>query len=135
MAVILYGCATVQQGKQFTPDEVTWIEKGKTTRAEIRAKFGSPRFEFPHYQSSGFTTTSTATTTKALEGNTQTTQTTTQVQHPPQQTKATYVYTRADATADPFYGNVQTTQSQFWLIYDEKGVVQDYGFLGDTGSR
>ena len=28
-------------------------------------------------------------------------------------------------------GNEEVTHDQLWIIYDEKGVVRDYGFLGD----
>lgn len=66
------------------------------------------------------------------DGSTRVTNTTAEIQHPPRHTKATYLYTRSDAAVLPFYANVQTQQSQFWVEYDEKGVVQDYGFMGDT---
>ena len=125
IALLSYGCATGDEGKQIIPDDVTWIEKERTTRAEVVAKFGLPPVDFP--QSSGFTTTSTTTTitTTDSEGHIKTIQTTTQIQRPTRLRKATYAYTRRDAA------HVQSTQSQFWVVYDEKGVVQDYGFLGD----
>jgi len=125
---VLFGCATAEQGKRITLDDVTWIEKERTTRAEVVARFGSPPVEFP--QSSGFTITSTAITARASEGHPKTVQTTTQIQGPTHLRKAVYVYTHRDPPAFPFYDN-QITQSQFWVVYDEKGVVQDYGFLGD----
>jgi hypothetical protein len=28
---------------------------------------------------------------------------------------------------------VQTTQNQFWIKYDEKSIVQDFGFAGGPG--
>jgi hypothetical protein len=28
---------------------------------------------------------------------------------------------------------VQTTQKQFWINYDEKGIVQDFGFADGPG--
>ena len=113
---VLYGCAAAEQGKRIIPDEVTWIEKGRTTRAEVVARFGLPPVEFP--QSSGFTTASTTTIT---------------TQRPTRLRKATYVYTRRD-TADgfPFFDNPQFRQCQFWVVYDEQVVVRDYGFLGDS---
>ena len=124
MALLSYGCATGDEGKRIIPDDVTWIEKERTTRAEVVARFGLPPFEFP--QTSGFTTTSTATTitTRDAEGHIKTIQTTTQIQRPTRLRKATYAYSRRDGA------HRQSTQSQFWVVYDERGVVQDYGFLG-----
>jgi hypothetical protein len=130
LAFVLYGCAAAEQGKRIIPDEVTWIEKGRTTRAEVVARFGLPPVEFP--QSSGITSTSTTTTTTDLQGHTKTIQVTTQIQRPMRLRKATYVYTRREAAGFPFYDNLQLTQCQFWVVYDEKGVVQSYGFLGDS---
>ena len=131
IAFVLFGCATAEEGKRITPDDVTWIERETSTRAEVVARFGSPPAEFP--QSSGFTTTATTTaiTTTDSDGHTRTIQTTTQIQRPRSLRKATYVYTHRDSAAFPFFDNVHSTQSQFWVLYDEKGVVQDYGFLGD----
>ena len=129
IAFVAYGCA--EEGNRIIPDDVTWIEKERTTRAEVVARFGSPPVEFP--LSSGFTTTATTATITITDsdGHTKPTQTTTQIQRPRLRRKAMYVYTHRNAVGFPFYDNVQFTQSQFWVVYDEKGVVQDYGFLGD----
>jgi hypothetical protein len=111
---VLFGCATAEQGKRITPDDVTWIEKERTTRAEVVAKFGSPPVEFP----------------QSSEGHLKTVQTATQIQRRTHLRKATYVYTHREPTAFPYYDSLEITQSQFWVVYDEKGVVQDYGFGG-----
>ena len=131
IALVLCGCGTAEKGKRIVPDEVRWIEKERTTRAEVVARFGWPPVEFP--QSSGFTATPTTTTTTTTdsEGDTKTIQITTQIQRPTRQRKATYVYMRRDAAVFPFYDNLQWKQCLFWVVYNEKGVVQDYGFLGD----
>ena len=128
IAFLLYGCATAEEGRRIIPDEVTWIEAHRTTRAEVVARFGLPPVEFP--QSSGFTATSTTTTDPV--GHTKIIQTATQIQRPTRLRRATYVYIHRDAAVFPFYDNLRSTQCQFWVIYDEKGVVQDYGFLGDA---
>jgi hypothetical protein len=130
MAVVLYGCVTAGEGRRITPGETAWIEKERTTRAEVVARFGSPRVEFP--QSSGFTTALTTTTMTTIdsEGHAKPIATTTQPQRPARLRKATYVYTHSDTAGFPFYEDVGVTQSQFWIVYDEAGVVQDYGFLG-----
>ena len=124
ISVVLYGCATDEHGRLINQDEVLWIEKGMTTRTQVVEHFGSPRFEgaLPS------TTTSTTTITATVEGKSHTTITTVQVDEPPTQTKAIYPYTRLQSRT-PFYVKVYT--SEFWLVYDEQGVVQGYGFVGD----
>jgi hypothetical protein len=130
LLVILSGCATAEMGRQITVEQAAWIQKGVTSRSDIVARFGTPNFEFPDYTNSKYETTSTSTTTK--DGDTHTTTTTSQVQMP-KSTKATYLHTRSKAAVLPFYANVQTTQNQFWINYDEKGIVQDFGFVGGPG--
>jgi hypothetical protein len=73
--------------------------------------------------------TSTTTTTGTVEGQSKTTTTT--VKESPKGTKATYLYTRSKSTV-PFTTKAHTTQ--FWLRFDENGVVQDYGFVGDMSA-
>src|SRR5829696_6316843 len=111
MALVSYSCATAEQGTRITPDEVAWIEKGKTTRAEVVAKYGSPPVEFP--QSSDFISAST----------------TMQPQRLPRLRKATYVYIHRDTAGFPFYEDLGVTQSEFWIVYDDEGVVRDHKFL------
>ena len=128
--VILSGCATAEMGRQITVEQAAWIQKGVTSRSEVLARFGAPNFEFPDYTNTKYETTSTSTTTK--DRDTSTTTTTVQSQSP-KSTKATYLHTRSEAAVLPFYANVQTTQNQFWINYDEKGIVQDFGFAGGPG--
>lgn len=127
LLVILSGCATAEMGRQITVEQAAWIQKGVTSRSEVVERFGAPNFEFPDYANSKYETTSTSTTTK--DGDTRTTTTTVQVQSP-KSTKATYLHTRSQAAVLPFYANVQTTQNQFWIKYDENGIVQDFGLTG-----
>ena len=130
LLVILSGCATAEMGRQITVEQAAWIQKGVTSRSEVVEHFGAPNFDFPDYTNSKYETTSTSTTTK--NGDTSTTTTTVQVQSP-KSTKATYLHTRSQAAVLPFFANVQTTQNQFWIKYDEKGIVQDFGFAGGPG--
>ena len=125
ISLVLCGCATDEHGRLINQDEVLWIEKGITTRTQVVEQFGSPRFEGPLPS----TTTSTTTTTATVEGKSHTTITTVHVDEPPTQTKAIYPYTKLQSTT-PFYVKVYT--SEFWLVYDEQGVVQGYGFAGDV---
>jgi hypothetical protein len=132
LLVILSGCATAEMGRQITVDQAAWIQKGVTSRNDVVERFGAPNFEFPDYTNSKYETTSTSTTTK--DRDTSTTTTTIQVQSP-KNTKATYLHTKSEAAVLPFYANVQTTQNQFWIKYDEKGIVQDFGFAGGSGLK
>ena len=63
------------------------------------------------------------------EGQSQTITTTVQVDEPPKGTKAIYPYTRSWS---PLPFSVKVRISQFWIVYDENGKVQDYGFVGDV---
>lgn len=112
IAFVLYSCATAEQSTRIAPNEAAWIQKGTTTRTEVLARFGPPRLEFP--QSSSIISPST----------------TVQLQQLPRLRRATYVYIRRDTAGFPFYEDAGVTQSQFWIVYDEEGVVRDYGFLG-----
>ena len=123
VGLMLCGCAIQEHGQRITPDDAMWITKGVTTRTQVTEIFGPPRFEVP-LQS---TTTSTTKTTSNVEGQTRTSTTTVQVNEPPAGTKATYLYSRSDSNI-PFHGSINTTQ--FWLRYDEHGIVQDFGFVG-----
>jgi hypothetical protein len=126
VTLVLWGCATDEQGRLISRDEVTWIQKGITTRSQVIERFGPPRFETPLQSSTHSTTT---TTTATAEGQSKTTTTTVHVNEPLKGTKVIYPYTRSRSTL-PFDIKVRT--SQFWLVYDENGLVQDYGFVGDV---
>jgi hypothetical protein len=129
ISLALSGCATDEQGRLIRPEDTTWIQKGVTTRSEIVQRFGPPRFETP-LQSS--TTSTTTTTTDIVQGQPKTTTRIARVNGAPMGTKATYPYTRSQSGV-PF--NVNVRLSQFWVIYDEKGIVQDYGFVGDASNK
>jgi hypothetical protein len=131
VAFVVFGCATADYGIRIMPDEVRWIEKERTTRAEVITRFGLPSVEFP--QSPGFNAPSKTTTITTLypEGHTKTVQVSTQVEQPTRSRKATYVYHRRAPSGFPFYDNPHLRQCQFWVVYDEQGVVQDYGFEGN----
>jgi hypothetical protein len=132
LPLLLASCATAEFGRQITSEEVTWITKGVTTRSEVVQRFGAPRFELPDWTSRKYQTTTTQKTVK--EGDTSTTTTTTvQVEPTNKTTKAVYMYTKSEAAVIPFYANVKTVQEQFWVIYDENGIVQDFGFTGGPG--
>jgi hypothetical protein len=51
------------------------------------------------------------------------------IDEPPKGNKAIYPHTRF-LSAVPF--DIKARTSQFWLLYDEDGVVQDYGFVGEV---
>ncbi len=125
ISLILWGCLADEYGRLISRDEVTWIQKGVTTRSQVIEKFGSPRFEVPLRSS---TTSTTTTMTARADGQSRTTTTTVHVNEPSIGNRAIYLHTRLQSTV-PF--DVKARTSQFWLLYDEHGVVQDYGFAGD----
>jgi outer membrane protein assembly factor BamE (lipoprotein component of BamABCDE complex) len=46
---LLFGCATAEHGRRITPDQITWIQKGVTTRTEVVQKLGGPMSEVPDW--------------------------------------------------------------------------------------
>lgn len=123
MAAVLWGCATAEVGRQITPAEVDWIQKGITTRSAVVQRFGPPMAETLDWTAMQFQTTSTTTT--AVTGEAQQSVTTTKVEPINKVTKALYLHTKSEGG---LFVGITTTQEQFWIRYDEQGVVQDHGF-------
>lgn len=122
IAVMLWGCATAEMGRQIKPEDVAWIQKGVTGRSEIVKRLGAPFSEAPDWSAMKFQSTSTTTTNK--EGEKQQSVTTTTVEPINKITRALYLHTKSEGGV--FVG-IKTTQEQFWIRYDERGVVQDFG--------
>jgi len=118
-------CATAMIEHQITTADTAWIQQGVTTRSQIETRFGPPSFEVPEYAASTRETAS-ASTPRNDEYNPKTPSTAPQV---PKDTKATYVHPLSEAEMESSYGK-QTKQDRFWVIYDEKNVVKDFGFEG-----
>ena len=131
MSLVTVGCATAESGRNITPEQINWIQKGVTTRTEIIENLGHPVTEIPDWSKMDFSSTSTTTTTtsKEDEGEIQKSVSTTTVQTNPvtKFTKALYIHTKS---AGGLFVGFKTTQEQFWVIYDEQGIAQDYGFSG-----
>lgn len=123
LAAALWGCATAEIGRQITPAEVAWIQKGITTRTAIVQRFGHPMAETPDRTAMQFQTTSTTTTTAT--GDSHQSVTTTKVEPINKVTKAIYLHTKSEGG---LFVGITTTQEQFWIRYDEQGIVQDHGF-------
>ena len=131
VSLITVGCATAESGRTITPEEITWMQKGVTTRVEVVEKLGYPMSEVPDWSKMDLSSTSTTTTTTITgdDGQTPKSVSTTTVQTNPGNkfSKALYIHTKS--TGGLFVG-FETTQEQFCVVYDEQGVVQDYGFSG-----
>ena len=129
LTLITVGCATAEIGRNITSEEITWMQKWGTTRTEVIKKLGPPVSEIPDWSKMELSSTSTTTTTTITgdAGQTQKSVSTTTVQTNPVNkfTKALYIHTKS--TGGLFVG-FDTTQEQFWVIYNEQGVVEDYGF-------
>ena len=124
---LLSGCATGKIEKlehQITLEDTAWIQKGITTRSEIEARFGSPNFEVPEY--AGSTHETSAMSTPRSDENSPTTKGI--VNQAPKDSKATYLHPESSS-------NVQSPEDRFWVIYDEKNVVKDFGLTGPPTAR
>ncbi len=75
--LLLLACANVEIGRRITSDDVAWIQKGITTRAEIVERLGPPMSEGPDYNAMQFQTKTRTTTTTRKSGESQESETTT----------------------------------------------------------
>lgn len=130
VAMVLWGCATAEIGRRITPEDVAWIQTGITSRAAIVQRLGPPMSETPDWTAMQFQTTSTTTTTTT--GEAQQSVTTTKVEPVNKVTKALYLHTKSEGG---LFVGFTTTQEQFWIRYDERGIVQDYGFQAGPGMQ
>lgn len=128
IAAVLWGCATAEMGRQIMPEDVVWIQKGMTVHSQVVKQLGAPFSEAPDWSAMKFQSTSTTTTNK--EGEKQQSVTTTTVEPINKVTKAVYLHTKSEGG---IFVGFKTTQEQFWVRYDERGVVQDFGFEAGVG--
>lgn len=128
--LIMWGCATAEMGRYIGPNDVVWIQKGVTTRPEVVQRLGAPMSEVPDWTSMQFQSTSTTTTTTTKTGETQQSVTTTKVDPINKLTKAVYLHTKSEGG---IFVGITTTQEEFWVTYNERGIVQDYGFQTGPG--
>lgn len=111
------GCTIGEVNPGIQQEDTTWIEKGKTTRAEIVAKFGEPDFtgtaenvgQYAEYRLAGEAPLSVEPRPVGPFP---------QSYQPP-------------ARSEP---EVQSLKDMFWVVYSDQGVVQDYG-VGPTPFR
>lgn len=125
--VFLVACAS--SGKLVTPEQVTWIKKGVTTRDEVLKRLGPPNFPEIASTSTMYSTEYETTTEETLEDGKKVTRGTMKVRPAGvQRTIAQYFYAEAVA----FSG---ATSKNFWVCYGEYGIVQDLGFTETAISR
>ena len=128
------GCATAEKGRSISTQDVTWIQKGKTSRAEVVQRFGGPTSETPDWAAMHYQVTSITTTTKPgsnQDGESQQSVTTTTMEPIKPRTKAVYVH---EKTEGGVFVGIQITEDHFWVTYDENGVVQDFGLQAGPGT-
>jgi hypothetical protein len=129
LALLAISCATHEMGRYITPEDLAFIQKGKTTRAEVVQRLGKPMGEGPDptlFQFKTTTTTTKSKTTVTPEGETQTEAVTTmQVEPIKKGTKAMYLHTSTEGGA---FRGMKQRQERVWIMYDEAGIVQDYTF-------
>ena len=116
-------------GRYIGPQDLAFIEKGKTTRAEVIQRLGRPMSEGPDptlFQFKTTTTTTKSKTTVTPEGESQQEAVTTMRVEPITKfTKAMYLHTKSEGG---IFTGIKTTQERVWITYDESGVVQEYSF-------
>ena len=91
---IVSSCAIAETGRSIKSQDVTWIQKGKTTRAEIVERFGGPTSEMPDWAGMQYQVTSITTatqTTSNKDGESPQSVTTTTMEPIKPRTKALYV--------------------------------------------
>jgi hypothetical protein len=119
LLLTLTSCVTNERGRNITAEEVVWIQKGVTTRIEVIQKFGKPYSEGPD----GLMVETTTSPTTTTDDGTQTSVITSTVR-PNKYTRAMYLHTKTEGGV---FMDTKVAQEQFWVRYDERGVVQDFG--------
>lgn len=135
LVFISSGCVTAEIGRPISPQDMAWIQKGKTTRVEVIQRFWAPESETPDWAAMQYQVNTTTTTTRTTRTNNEESQqsvTTTTVEPIKPRTKALYLYKKVEGG---LFVGVQTTEEQFWVTYDENGVVQDLGLQAGPGMR
>lgn len=118
--LIFSGCAS--HGKLVTSEQVSWIQKGITARAEVIKRIGSPNFPEVPSASTMFSTEYETTAEETVENGKKVTRGTMKVVPAKgKRTIAQYFY----AESAVFAG---TTTKDFWICYDEHGIVHNFGF-------
>ena len=82
------------------------------------------------YQVISITTTTKMMTTGSKDGESQESVTTTTMEPIKPRTRALYVHQK---TEGGLFVGIQMTEEQFWVTYDENGIVQDFGLQAGPG--
>ena len=120
--VLVFLAACASHGKLVTPEQVTWVKKGVTTRDEVLKRLGPPNFPEVASTSTMFSTEYESISEEKIEDGKKITRGTMKVRPARgQRTIAQYFYAEAVA----FSG---ATSKNFWVCYSDQGIVQDLGF-------
>lgn len=120
--VLVFLAACAAHGKLVTPEQVTWVKKGVTTRDEVLKRLGPPNFPEVASISTMFSTEYESISEEKIEDGKKITRGTMKVRPARgQRTIAQYFYAEAVA----FSG---ATSKNFWVCYSDQGIVQDMGF-------
>ena len=114
--IVLCSCVTGEPDQRIAPDDVGWIQKGQTTREQIIAKFGPPTFKMPRRVDQGpgeYAAYRFEPPTEVLQPRPR--GALPRVFHPPTERMSPY-------------GTFQMFRPSFWIIYDARGIVEDFGF-------
>ncbi len=114
--IVLCSCVTGKPDQRIRTEDVGWIQKGQTTREQITAKFGPPTFKMPRREDQGvgeYAAYRFEPPTEVLQPRPR--GALPQVFHPPTE------------RLQPL-GTFQTSGQNFWVLYDDRGVVEEFGF-------
>jgi outer membrane protein assembly factor BamE (lipoprotein component of BamABCDE complex) len=115
----LLGCEIVRSGEPITPEQVSSIQKGTTTRDEVIRRLGPPLVEFPARMEQHGEMTSPASLDAAGMADS-----TASSARAAQLLRSVAAYYAAESTWSLFMGYESTAQ---WLVvtFDDRGIVQD----------
>lgn len=104
-------CVVGDVERRITPKDTAWIEKGRTTREQVLAKFGEPTFT-ETYKEMGQYAEYAAPPTERLSLEPIPSGPFPQVQRPP-----------GGTVSEP-----RSLGDRFWILYDAQGIVESFGF-------
>jgi len=128
---LLSACVTDNTIRRIRPDDTTWIQRGETTREQVKEKFGEPRLtlagrEGDQGQYAEYSSSPSIHTYGERGGS--------QVFVPIPQGPFPQVYPSSEQAGLP-NRQLQPLGDRFWLRYNAQGIVEDFGFGSGTGGN
>ena len=116
LLIQLCGCVTDELGRRIHPEDVTWIQKGQTTREQITAKFGQPTFKMARRDDNDLGEYAEYRYERPAV-----------TLLPRTQGPVPQVFRTPSQRLQP-YRTIQNIGVRLWVIYDARGIIEDFGF-------